>query len=143
MKRSRTKSRVKWVVAPDTDKSPGVAVKEEPQEYDDIHSDALNGSVLDNEVEQHGSEDNRSEAAADQRLVSDALGNVLDLGRQLRLSHEKALNAEEKLGDVINLQTESQRNMREIIAIEVRGNALATRDAIQNRNFEDFESNRN
>ena len=130
MKRSRTKSRVKWVVAPDTDKSPGVAVKEEPQEYDDIHSDALNGTVLDNEVEQHGSEDNRSEAAADQRLVSDTLGNVLDLGRRLRLSQNKALNAEATLGDVIKLHTESRDDMKNIIANEVGANALATRDAI-------------
>ena len=132
MKRSRSKSRVKWLVASDTDKGPRVLVKKEPQEYDDIHSDALNGSVLDREVEQHGSED-RSEAAADQRLVSDALGNVLDLGRRLRLSHDKALNAEATLGDVIKLQTESRDDMKKIIANEVRTNALATRDANQSK----------
>ena len=130
MKRKGSKSRVEWVVAPDTDKSPRVLVKEEPREYDDIHSDALNGSMLDREVEQHGSEDNLSEAAADQRLVSDALGNVLDLGRRLRLSHDKALNAEATLGDVIQLQTESRDNVKKIIANEVSANALATRDAI-------------
>ena len=134
MKRKGSKSRVEWVVAPDTDmthKSPGVFVKEEPREYDDIHSDALNGSMLDREVEQHGSEDDRSEAAADQRLVSDALGNVLDLGRQLRLSQDKALNAEATLGDVIQLQTESRDNVKKIIANEVSANALATRGAFQ------------
>ena len=123
-------SRVRWLVAPDTDKSPRVLVKEEPQDYDDIHSDALNGSMLDREVEQHGSEDH-SEAAADQRLVSDALGNVLDLGRRLRLSHDKALNAEATLGDVIQLQTESRDNVKKIIANEVSANALATRGAFQ------------
>ena len=97
-------------------------VKREPPEQEDIHDDATVGDVL-NRIEPQES-DNYYDAAND-RMVSDAIGNIQNLGRKLRLSRYRVQDTEEALESVVKFQAESRHKMKEIAEKERHASSMA------------------
>ena len=129
MKKNRSKQRGGEASDTVASSSPsGTMVKEEPQEHEDIHDDALDGDFLDREVEQHGA-NNRSEAT--DRLVSDTVGNVLELGLQLRLSRDEEAETKAKLENVIQLHDESRQKMKGIAEKEISAASMANAQMVK------------
>ena len=130
----KKKSKQRGVEASDITESSSpsgeIMVKEEPREYDDqdMHADALEGDMLNREVGQHGVD---SQSEANERLVSDTIGNVLNLGRQLRLSRDEVVETDARLESVTELHTENLQKMREIVEKELSATSMANAQIVK------------
>ena len=72
-----------------------------------------------------------SDNYSDDRIVSDAIGNIQDLGRKLRLNRDRVQDTEEALESVVKFQAESQHKMKEIAEKERYASSMAKNQVVK------------